>query len=188
MALQLSRPDLQLLLSETHRAAQRLLRRIRLPWHLVEDLRQDLLVDLLERLPAFDARRGTLKAFAGKILIHKASRIAASIRRERLLFGDVPVSLDEPVAGIPRVELTLEEQGLAASFGHDIDGFARTERRLDLVRALGALDDDDLRLCAELYHATAGHLAARGRAPRSSLYRRVKRIRLELMAAGLAAA
>jgi len=188
MALQLSRPDLQLLLSEAHCAAWRLVRRMRLPRHQLEDVRQDLLLDLLERLPAYDTRRGTLGAFAGKILTHKAARLAKSIWRERLLLGGEPVSLDESVAGFARVELIPEEQGLAAFFCQNTDAFARIERRLDLVSALGALDNDDLRLCAELYHATADRLAARGRAPRSSLYRRLKRIRLELMAAGLAAA
>lgn len=191
MALQLSRTDLQLLLREAHGAAHRLVGRVRLPAHDVEDLRQDLLLDLLERLPAFDARRGTLGAFAGKILTHKAARLAKIICRERTWFGVVPVSLEEPTSsrcGEPRGHLFSEDQGLAAHLGQPTDAFARIERRLDLVRALGALDDDDLRLCAELYHATADRLAARGRAPRSSLYRRVKRIRLELMAAGLAAA
>jgi RNA polymerase sigma-70 factor (ECF subfamily) len=191
MSLQLSRSDLQLLLSEAHRAARRLVRRIRLPWHQLEDLRQDLLVDLLERLPAFDARRGTLGAFAGKILTHKAARLAKGIRRERL-FGAVPISLDEPAAssecGEPRGHLLPEDQGLAAHLGQPTDAFARIERRLDLERALGALNGGDLRLCAELCDATTDCLAAQGRAPRSSLYRRVKRIRLELMTAGLAVA
>lgn len=191
MSLQLSRSDLQLLLSEAHRAARRLVRRVRLPCHQLEDVRQDLLLDLLERLPAFDARRGTLGAFAGKILTHKAARLAKSAWREQTRFGVVPVSLDEPAScacGEPRGHLLPEDHGLAAHFGRSTDVFALVERRLDLERALGVLNGGDLRLCAELCDATADRLAARGRAPRSSLYRRVKRIRLELMAAGLATA
>lgn len=191
MSLQLSRSDLQLLLSEAHRAARRLVNRIRLPWYQLEDIRQDLLVDLLERLPAFDARRGTLGAFAGKILTHKVARLANMIRRERIAFGATPISLDEPASsacGKSRGHFIPEDRGLAAHLGQPGDVFARIERRLDIERALGALNGGDLRLCAELYEATADRLAARGRAPRSSLYRRVKRIRLELLAAGLAAA
>src|SRR5690554_724601 len=105
MSLQLSRSDLRLLFCEAHRAARRLVRRVRLPRHQLEDVQQDLLVDLLERLPAFDARRGTLGAFAGKILTHKAARLANSIRRDRTRFGAVPISLDEPASstcGEPR--------------------------------------------------------------------------------------
>jgi len=191
MSPQLSRSDLQLLLSEAHRAARRLVRRVRLPRHQLEDVRQDLLLDLLERLPAFDARRGTLGAFAGKILTHKAARLAKSIWRERTRFGVVPVSLDEAASsgcGEPRGRFLPEDQGLAAHLGQPTDAFARIERRLDLERALGALNGGDLRLCVELCDATADRLAAVGRAPRSSLYRSVKRIRLELMTAGLAAA
>ena len=191
MSLQLSRSDLRLLLCEAHRAARRLVRHVRLPWHQLEDVQQDLLLDLLERLPAFDARRGTLGAFAGKILSHKAARLAHSLRRERLVCGDLPVSLDEPAPGAggePRCHLLPEDQGLAAHLGQPTEVFARIERRLDLERALGALNDGDVRFCAEVREATADCLATQGRAPRSSLYRRVKRIRLELMTAGLAVA
>jgi RNA polymerase sigma-70 factor (ECF subfamily) len=58
------RSDLQILVHEADLAARRLVRRLRLPAHEREDLRQDLLVDLIARLPAFDPARGRLGAFA----------------------------------------------------------------------------------------------------------------------------
>jgi RNA polymerase sigma-70 factor (ECF subfamily) len=57
--------DLVAILDETDAAAARLRRRLGLPRVDLDDLRQDLLLDLIRRLPAFYARRGSIGAFAG---------------------------------------------------------------------------------------------------------------------------
>ena len=79
----ISRSDLVTLLDEADAAAARLWRRLRLPRADLDDLRQDLLLDLIRRLPAFDARRGSIGAFAGIVLRNQASRIATRVARER---------------------------------------------------------------------------------------------------------
>ena len=75
---------------------------------------------------------------------------------------------------------------LAERFGDDrpLDSVGR----LDVERGLGALDPDDARLSAALSQSNIDELVDRGHAARSSLYRRVKNIRLALLAAGLKAA
>ncbi len=70
----ISEPDLVTLLEEADAAASRLWRRVRLPRADLDDLRQDLLLDLIRRLPAFDARRGTMGTFAGIVLCNQTSR------------------------------------------------------------------------------------------------------------------
>ena len=92
----ISEPDLVTLLEEADAAASRLWRRVRLPRADLDDLRQDLLLDLIRRLPAFDVRRGTMGAFAGIVLRNQASRIATRIRGERKASGGQPLSLDAP--------------------------------------------------------------------------------------------
>jgi RNA polymerase sigma-70 factor (ECF subfamily) len=92
----ISRPDPVTLLDEADAAAARLRRRLRLPRADLDDLRQDLLVDLIRRLPAFDARRGSIGAFAGIVLRNHASRIAARLARERRATGGGLLSLDAP--------------------------------------------------------------------------------------------
>lgn len=185
------RDDLQILLGEADSTARRLVRQLRLPRAELDDVRQDLLVDLIARLPAYEAERGSLGAFAGIVLRNQATRIAAKVKRQRQLHGAVPVSLDEPVPdsdGLTRGDLVAEEDGLAALLGQPIDTFAEIDRRLDVERAMGGLGRADGRLCAELSRATADRLAASGRGARSSLYRRVKDLRLTLTAMGLRAA
>mgnify|MGYP001451786420 FL=1 len=97
MPHQLSLADLALLHPIAEREARRVCRIARLPAQEREDIRQDLLLDLLTRLPAFDPARGSLEAFATVCFRHRGIRLAARIRRER--DGRHPASLDEPIAG-----------------------------------------------------------------------------------------
>ena len=83
MQIKLSPDDIETIISEADTAARRLRRRLGLPACDREDLGQDLLIDLLRRLPAFDPARGSLGAFAGLVLRNQSSRIAIRIMRER---------------------------------------------------------------------------------------------------------
>ena len=187
----ISRADLQILLHEADGAARRLIRKLRLSKDHLADFRQELLVDLIARLPAFDPKRGSLGAFAGIVMANRTTRLAHKVKQERRLYGAVPTSLDETLPesdGATRGDLVSEEDGLSANFGQPVDAFAEVERRRDVERGLGALDPDDARLSAALSQSTIDELVDRGHAARSSLYRRVKNIRLVLLAAGLKAA
>lgn len=187
----ISRAELQTLLHEADIAARRLIRKLHLSKDHLADFRQDLLVDVIARLPAFDPSRGSLGAFAGIVMANRAARLAHKVKRERRLCGAVPTSLDEPVPdgdGATRGDLVAEGDGLSAYFGQPVDAFAEVERRLDVERGLGALDPDDARLSAALSQSNIDELVDRDHAARSSLYRRVKNIRLALLAAGLKAA
>ena len=96
MRPELSRTELDILLEEADAAARRLLRKLRLPRADLEDLRQELLVDLIARLPAYEPDRGTLGAFAGIVLRNQATRIAGKVARQRRLAGGAPLSLEAP--------------------------------------------------------------------------------------------
>lgn len=187
----ISRSDLQVLLHEADLAARRLVRRLRLPSDELADLRQDLLVDVFARLPAFDPERGSLGAFAGAVMANRATRLAQKANRQRQLHDATSISLYEHIPGsdgAARGDLISEGNGLPAYFGQHFDAFAEVERRVDIERGLGALDPNDAKLAAALSHLTVEEIAGRGPASRSSLYRRVKNIRLALLAAGLKAA
>lgn len=184
-------PDrLKILLDEAHSAARRLVRQLRLPRAELDDIRQDLLVDVLARLPEFDPERGSLGAFAGIVMRNRATRIANKVKRERLIRGTNPVSLDDPLPdhdGATRGDLVAEDEGLAACFGQPVDAFAEVEQRLDVERGLAALNPDDGALCAALSHSPKDRLPENGHGGRSTVFRRVKEIRLALLAHGVAA-
>ena len=187
----ISRADLQTLLHEADAAARRLARKLRLSKDDLADVRQELLVDVIARLPAFDPKRGSLGAFAGIVMANRAARVAHKVKRERRLYGAVPTSLNETLPesdGATRGDFVSEEDGLSAYFGQRVDVSAEVERRLDVERGLGTLDPNDARLSAKLSQVSVDELVGHGHAARSSLYRRVKNIRLALLAAGLKAA
>jgi Sigma-70 region 2 len=185
----LSSAELSLLIREAERAASRLVRKFRLPPVERNDLRQDLLIDLIVRLKSFDPARGSLGAFVVTVVAHRSARLATLILRERELFA--PVSLDDllPESEGTRVGETIsEESGYLTMLGQQTDRFVEAERRHDLDQALGTLPPLDLNLCAKLIHRTPTELSQDGQGSRASLYRRVREIRLRLMTAGLLSA
>ncbi len=185
----ISEPDLVTLLEEADAAASRLWRRVRLPRADLDDLRQDLLLDLIRRLPAFDARRGTMGAFAGIVLRNQASRIATRIRRERKASGGHPLSLDVPCGdGTTLADRLSANDGPAAWHGGRACTIEATDCRIDLARALGALEACDLTLCAAIAHCPVRDLAGRGFGSRATIYRRLQDLRCVLAANGARAA
>jgi hypothetical protein len=95
----ISPDDLATLIDEAAFAARRLHRKLMLPAADLDDLRQDLLVDLICRLPGFDARRGSIGAFANIVLRNQSSRIAIRHHRQRKIQGGTVLSLDAPASG-----------------------------------------------------------------------------------------
>lgn len=181
--------NLPTLLYEADAAARRLHRKLRLPPVDLEDLRQDLLVDLIRRISGYDARRGTMGAFANVVLRHQCTRIAIRTHRRRRLEGHVVLSLDTPSAGAvePLGCVLAESDGLAAWHGQDHCASDDAELRHDLAQALGALSDDARGLCVALCQYAVAELAGRDGVSRSTLYRRLARLRLDLAMCGLGA-
>tara|TARA_R110002167_G_scaffold202616_2_gene406484 strand:+ start:2666 stop:3262 length:597 start_codon:yes stop_codon:yes gene_type:complete len=184
----ISRHHLARILGEADVAARRLHRRLGLPAADLDDLRQDLLIDLICRLPAFDASRGSIGAFAGIVLRNQSSRIALKHHRDRCSRGGALVSLDAPRG--PGSTDTLGEtlsqsDGLASWHGQDGDDLARTILRRDLARVLGQLAPAARLFCAALGQCPLRDLVTRGVGSRSALYRRTGELRLDLTARGL---
>ena len=184
----ISRHHLACILDEADVAARRLHRRLCLPTTDLDDLRQDLLVDLICRLPAFDSGRGNIGAFAGIVLRNQASRIALKHHRDRCSRGGALVSLDAsrgPGATDALGETLSQSDGLATWHGQDCDDLARTDLRHDLARVLGQLAPAVRLFCAALGQCPLRDLVARGVGSRSALYRRTGELRFDLTARGL---
>jgi len=183
----LSPETLHLITTEADAAARRLCWRLRAPAADVDDLRQELLADLIRRLPAHDPGRGTLGAFANVVLRNRCSRIADRAARERYATGGQILSLDATSSkGASFGETVSDAEG--------IDGVPRpsaaaeAERRLDIRAVLAWLDRDDRLFCAGLSHLSIDELVARGLGSRATLYRRLHALRLVLTAFGFRAA
>jgi RNA polymerase sigma-70 factor (ECF subfamily) len=187
MQIELSPDDIETIIREADAAAQRLRRKLCLPLCEREDLGQDLLVDLLRRLPAYDPSRGSIGAFANIVLRNQSSRIAMRHHRQRRAQGGSLLSLEVPLAGTrePVGDTLTEDDGLAAWHGQTCCAAAATERHHALQAALARLPAEDRRFCAALAHRPVTALAAEGFGSRSALYRRLADLRHVLTAHGL---
>lgn len=185
----ISPDDLATLIDEAAIAARRLHRKLVLPGADLEDLRQDLLVDLICRLPGFDARRGTIGAFANIVLRNQSSRIAIRHHRQRRAQGGAVFSLDAPISGgtEPLGCVLAEADGLAAWHGQDRSAEDDAETHHDLARALGGLPEDARGLCAALCTCAVAEIVERAGTSRSALYRHIARLRLDLAMRGFGA-
>lgn len=188
MQIELTPDHVHTITTEAEAAARRLQRRLGLPACDREDLVQDLLIDLLRRLPAYDPARGSLGAFAGLILRNQSSRIAMRVMRKRRAQGGATISLDMPVGEDdprPLVETIPDDQGLRAWHGQASSAMETTEHCCAIENALGRLSNDDRRLCVALSTRTVAELVADGFGSRSALYRRLADLRHALTAHGL---
>jgi RNA polymerase sigma-70 factor (ECF subfamily) len=187
MQIELSPDDIETIIREADASAQRLRRKLCLPVCEREDLGQDLLVDLLRRLPAYDPSRGSIGAFANIVLRNQSSRIAMRYHRQRRAQGGSLLSLEVPLAGTrePVSDTLTEDDGLAAWHGQTCCAAAVTELHHALQTALARLPAEDRRFCAALAHRPVTALAAEGFGSRSALYRRLADLRHVLTAHGL---
>lgn len=191
MRRSISPDDVSILQHVADRVARRMRRRLGLPGQDLDDLRQELLLDLIARFLAFDPERGPLEAFAHMVATHRAARIGRAVWRERQTYGCSALSLDAPLAGDDNAvvgDLVSEDQGLGTLFGQTFDVERAVITSASLDAGLPELADDDQQFCAALVESTIDQLAARGHGARASLYRRLKDIRLTLHAYGVEAA
>jgi DNA-directed RNA polymerase specialized sigma24 family protein len=184
----LSDADLNQVRRKVDLVAGRLARRYGLAWDQREDLSQDLLVDLIARLKSFDPARGTFAAFAEIVIAHQASTLMKRVWRERILFA---ASLDGLVGDDEASTLgesIPESDGYLAFYGRRTEWSAEIELRLDLERALSFFAVSDLSLCAQLVDQSPHELREKGMGARATVYRRIEKARLQLLALGISAA
>jgi RNA polymerase sigma-70 factor (ECF subfamily) len=170
-------------------AARRLQRKYALPPADRDDLRQDLLADLIRCLPAYDPTRGSLGSFAGLVLRHHAIRIARRMARERRASGGAFLPLDEPAAdGLTLAERIADDVALPGWQAPGASRIADAERRVDVARMLPLIELSDHPLCAALGEHAVDEIARHRFGSRAGIYRRLRDIRCVLTAHGLRAA
>ena len=169
-------------------AAARVVGRYHLPPADRDDIRQELLVDLLARLEHFDSSRGTHLAFSAVVLRHGVARLTARLRRDREVFA--PVSLDDPVeqhSSITQGDTFSEADGYLAWIAPSKHPITALHERLSLASALGRLSPEQVRLCTDLLTGSVGQARTDPGRSRATLYRQLQKLRLCLLAAGVAA-
>ena len=156
--------------------ASKLSRQNALPAMDREDIEQDLVLDLLQRIGRHDPARACLETFAEHVLDNRVAtltRPCARLRTERQM-----VSIDAPTAASDSDAESgqLPNDNLITGNG-DADP-ASIEKELSLTPAL--------RLCADIMHSgNIAEGASRAGLHRSTIYERLASLRAEATALGL---
>jgi DNA-directed RNA polymerase specialized sigma24 family protein len=156
-----------------HRCARRIGRSLRLAASDIQDIRQDLLLELVRRAPRFDGQI-PWPAFARLVIRHAAQDAADRWSRHRRRHGG---SLD----GIERAD----EEGLAAWWAGGVAGPGALHRRLDIQRFLEGLPERLRRLCHLLAHEDRADALAKSGLSRSEFFRQLHELRMRLRAFGI---
>jgi RNA polymerase sigma-70 factor (ECF subfamily) len=156
-----------------------------LPYQDREDIRQELLLDLLVRLSRYCAERSQLRSFANLCFRHRAARLSSRGRRD--LRARHPINLEAPLPGENEralVDSLAESDGYAAWMRQPTDSFAALELRLDLQRALDRLPSASRsHYFALQQQGEQGRHASAG--ARTTVFRRTRDLRRHLLAAGI---
>lgn len=179
------------ILSEIDHQAKRFACRHALSTHELDDVRQDLITDVIARAPAYDDARASPSTFVALVAANRAALLGRRYYRQQCLYGRCPVSLDETIAdddGVPvtRGDLVAEADGYAAWMGQPSDPLREAERRLDLRAAAQLLPDRLRGLCDALTADTASGACRSLNRSRAEIYRCLRELRLRFRAAGLA--
>lgn len=166
--------------------ASRLARSGRLPGMDKSDIEQDLMLDLLQRQPKFDAARSSFDTFADRVIKHRVATLMAPtsrLRAERSM-----VSLDLPAAANEEYAPTLAEvlPESAGLFAHDgLPSETAVGLVRDVQRFLSNLSPVLKRYAGVLAADNVSTAARDAGLHRSTIYERLSQLRSSATAAGL---
>jgi RNA polymerase sigma-70 factor (ECF subfamily) len=154
----------------------RLVEAFHLDEHTAEDLRQDMIVELLEASSRYDPARSRRNTFITRVLdrhyLHLARGLANRQKHEAL--HPTPISVLEH----------FQPAGNDVRRG-ERSACERSELAMDLSELIDGLPAQLRRICEELQVFTPAEVAKRLRLHRSTVYRAMDDIRQHFVAAGL---
>jgi RNA polymerase sigma factor (sigma-70 family) len=164
-------------------AAVNLVNGLRLPPDDIEDIKQDLWVDLLHRLPAYDPERSGLRTFITRLVRNKRENLRESYRakkRDVWKAGpslDEEIELDDGVAGRRGDLLNSDDYDLDVR-GRSLTALARLELSIDMRAVMRGLDEEQLVICQLIEDAPSLVAVARALGmSRPTLYQRLAVLR-----------
>jgi len=155
-----------------------------------QDLRQELLADVLARLPKFDGKRASAKTFVSRLI---DNRIVTSRKHRRAACLDprrVECSLDDWVHDedgrwTRRAETITEDEALASAGRLGRSRQEQVDLALDTAVVIGGLPADLKDLCVRLRTQTIARISRETGVPRARLYERIAALRARFREAGM---
>lgn len=156
----------------------------------LEDLEQELMLDLLRRLPKWDAAQAQLKTFVSRIVDHKIATLITAQKAGIRNYRDRGHSLNAPL--VPEDDESVERGEII-----DLDDYLlRTGKasrplaelddlRIDVWRVIDRLPPRLRDLCERLRTQTVAEISRDTGIPRGTIYELVTKLRVIFEKAGL---
>jgi len=157
-----------------------------------DDLEQDMVMDLLHRLPRFDPSKAKRETFIARIVEHRVATIIetqkAGLRDYRRNAGSLDERRADEGGGTSDTPPVLDQD----SYRRETLDAARQDEdlrdlRRDMARVLEELPPDLRELCRRLLTSTVSEVSRETGVPRGTIYESVQKLRGRFERAGLAA-
>ena len=148
----------------------------------IKDLEQELVLDLLKRLPKYDPKRAQRNTFINRIINHKVATIIeskkAAKRDYRRSGGSLSEDYEDSEGRItPRLE-RVDSRSCRQRMGWSVEpSIEQMDLKIDLDQVVAGLPPELRELCERLKFQTVAEIFQETGAPRSTIYDRMKRIR-----------
>jgi len=155
-----------------------------------QDLEQEMMLDLLRRLPRFDPKRGSRKTFIARVVKHKVATIIearkAGKRDYRLRACSLNDRLENDDGGsIERQETIDQDEYLRRTGRLSRPAAELRDLCIDLGRVMASLSPELRTLCQRLQTESVTEISRDTGIPRGTIYEAIKKLRAVFEDAGL---
>ncbi len=155
-----------------------------------EDLEQEMILDLLQRLPKYNPDRAQRNTFIARVVEHKIATIIearkAGLRDYRLCNCSLNERLEDGEGGsVERMETIDQEDYLRLTAGLSRSTAELRDLSIDVRQAIEKLPPELRELCRRLGVDTITELSRDTGVPRGTIYESLKKLRAILEVAGL---
>jgi RNA polymerase sigma-70 factor, ECF subfamily len=153
----------------------------------LDDLAQDILLDIIQRLPSFDSRRSQHRTFFSRLVDHKLSNILRDRRTKRRDCSRCQ-SLNTPLVGNEDCDhadlLAADTHGVRTGCVRRTDE-EQTDLAADIAQIVARMPPEVQDLCQRLQSQPLAAIAREVGIPRTTLQQSVSKIRRRFEDAGL---
>ena len=155
-----------------------------------EDLEQEMMLDLLQRLPKYNPDRAQRNTFTARVVQHKVATMVeaqkAGLRDYRRCYCSLNDSLeDEEGRSVERLE-TIDQEDYLRRTGRLSNPVSELcDLAFDIHKMLGKLPPELRDLCKRLHTDTVTEISRDAGIPRGTIYESIKKLRVIFEDAGL---